>query len=231
MQWLSCLSRPGLKILNTSLLWCGHRSELRMKVPRTEQRTGWQDTWPELVPPAKLHSLGTKQATKECYNTHRVPGIKYWFLIWDLSSIRRQAKIDLFSFNLPSLTQQKCCYNLFVFSNELLYVLIRILIASFVEMLFLFPSCFLQNSIHPMSRLGLDGNKLFLRWLIFWWGPLVWSVIYNSIDTSPIPDYLTIKHQNSIVISVMLFIELVVPHLILHTPSSHLSEISHFLSG
>ena len=59
--------------------------------------------------------------------------------------------------------------------------------------------------------------KLFLRWLIFWWGPLVWSVIYDSIDTSPIPDYLTIKHQNSIVISVMLFIELVVPHPILHT--------------
>ena len=39
----------------------------------------------------------------------------------------------------------------------------------------------------------------------------VWSVIYDIIDTSPIPDYLTIKHQNSIVISVMLFIELVVP--------------------
>ena len=37
VQWLSCLSRPGLKILNTSLLWCGHSSELRMKVPSRDR--------------------------------------------------------------------------------------------------------------------------------------------------------------------------------------------------
>ena len=161
MQWLSCQSRPGLKILNTSLLWCGHSSQRRMKVARTEDRLTGYVTRAGASSKASLFRnktsyQGMLQYTHSSGNKITIYYLSLWFYAMP-SRWRVSAFFDFAELNSTNMLLQAFCLlkwtSLSSYPNSNCFFCGNVISIS---------KLFLPNSIHPvMSRLGFVLNSFY----------------------------------------------------------------------
>ena len=158
MQWLSCLSRPGLKILNTSLLWCGHSSELRMKV-LSQDRAG--DRLTRYVTRACASSKASLFRNKTSYQgmlQYTTSSGNKIFIIWVLilSFILWTLLFQFAEFNWTNMLLQAFCLlkwtSLSSYPNSNCFFCGNVISIS---------NLFLPNSIHPVSRLEFVLNSFY----------------------------------------------------------------------